>query len=89
MCRNRTIQYGVDEQTGYMVSRVGSEVAVPVIDFDQMVPEDAFQIKAHLETFSIYDTTRMSIHWTRKLPIRLKNYHREYWGFKPLKGGEA
>ena len=85
--RKRTIQYGIDPETGYVWSRVGSEVALPVIDFADMGPSDGFAMKGHLERMNVFDTvpTINGVRWTRKVPVELKNVHREFWGMKPLK----
>jgi hypothetical protein len=80
------ITYAIDQDTGYVWSRVGSQVAVPIIDFDKMGPADAFAIKAHLERMDVLAVTtdwRM-LRWTRKIPVHLKNLHRAFWGMKPL-----
>ena len=85
--RKKTIQYGIDPDTGYVWSRVDSEVAVPVIDFAAMGPSDGFAMKANLERMSTLDALPSInwVRWTRKVPIELKNMHREFWGMKPLK----
>lgn len=83
--RKRTIQYMIDEETGLVFSRVRSEIAIPVLQFDKMVPENNFANVWELEKMSVYDTIGMSLLHTRKIPIEIKNEHRKFWGMKPLK----
>lgn len=75
----KTIQYAFDDITGLTWSRVGSEVAVPLLDYPG---EDT-----HLEKFTVIEMAHHMDHlrWTKKLPTSLKNYHREFWGMKQLK----
>ena len=82
--RNRTIQYGIDRETGLIVSRVNDEIAVPVLQWESMKPENNFKTSYQLEKFNVFDSIGMIIKWTRKIPIGLKNIHREFWGFTHL-----
>ena len=83
----KTIQYGINENTGHVCSRLGSEVAIPVLEYDKMSPENNFETVYQLEKFDIITLASQwnCIHWTRKLPVELKNTHRSFWGFKPLR----
>jgi len=87
MSRQRRISYMVDKETGYVYSRVASEVAIPVIDFAGMSSKDNFAIKANLEKFNVLDVCRslLSTVGTRKIPIEIKNEHRKFWGMSLLK----
>jgi len=83
----RTINYGIDTATGLVWSRVGSEVAIPILQYDQMTPENNFQTVYELEKMDVVQTAGRaynSVKWTRKIPTELKNRHREFWGLKPL-----
>ncbi len=83
----RTIMYGIDGDTGLVWSRVGSEVAIPVLQYDQMTPENNFQPIYELEKMDVIQTAGQaynSVKWTRKIPVELKNRHRKFWGMKPL-----
>lgn len=84
MSRFRTIGYMIDD-AGFVYSRVGSEVAVPVLEWDKMIPENQYQTSYHLEKFSIFDLIGTTVTKTKKIPLRLKNKHRKFWGMKPLK----
>jgi hypothetical protein len=66
---------------------VGSEVAIPVLDYDAMVPENNFQTSYYLEKDSVHNVLPYSrdLVWTKKIPLEIKNLHREFWGMKPLK----
>jgi len=85
--RNRTIQYAIDRYTGTVFSKVNSEAAIPVLDFENMKPENNYEMNYFLEKFPIYDAYNgTDLLWTRKIPNVIKNIHREFWGMKPLKG---
>ena len=90
MGRHRTIQYAIDRSTNLVVSRVDREYAWPILDYDGMKPENNFKTQYNLEKIPVghlsgdeYD----NLEWTRKIPTRIKNYHRKFWGMKPLKLG--
>lgn len=80
----RTIQYGVAD-SGLVYSRVGSEVAFPVLDYDKMTPKNSYTMNYHLEKDDILCLVHVHLTWTRKVPTWLKNKHRAFWGFKSLK----
>jgi hypothetical protein len=87
MGRFRTIQYASDPETGMTWSRVGNEVAVPMLDFEGMKPENGFAMTYILEKASAvgaFGGTHLK--WTRKIPIAVKNKHREFWGMRPIVG---
>ena len=87
--RNRTIQYAIDQATGQVCSQVGDEMAFPILAYTSMTPENNFNLEYSLEKHSIFASIGMSLKWTRKIPQEIKNQHREFWGFKPLKGGHG
>jgi len=93
MAGQKRIRYGVDTYTGYVVSQnlLTGKIAIPIIDFDQMCPEDGFEIKSHLEAISPLQSvlSGMAIEWTSKVPLEKKNEHRAFWGMKPLKEKEV
>lgn len=71
--RRRTIQYAIENPTGVVISRVGSEIAYPA--------------RRRLEKLSVYALAPSwrAYRWTRKIPRALKNRHRKFWGMPPLK----
>jgi GMP synthase-like glutamine amidotransferase len=82
------IRYGIDRETGLVWSRVRSQVALPVLQYDKMVPDDNFKTKYELEKFDVIQlvgSAYNAVKWTRKIPAQIKNLHREFWGMKPLK----
>lgn len=82
----KNITYAVDMETGLVVSRVGSEVAFPVLQYDKMTPENHFATIYELEKMSVFDLNPWEkFHWTKKIPVEIKNEHRAFWGMKPLK----
>ena len=84
MSRFRTIQYMIDRETGMVWSRVNSEVAIPVLDFEGMKPENNFQTKYNLEKFDLSALYHTNLIHTRKIPTELKNAHRKFLGMKPI-----
>ena len=89
MARNRTIQYGIDQDTGLVCSHVLGKYAFPVLDFAGMTPENGFKTVYNLEHLDNINHAR--IVWTKGfrkgmvIPVELKNRHRTYWNMKPLK----
>jgi len=81
------ITYAIDED-GIVVSRVGSELAWPVLDYDAIGMGGDFRgpMLYHLERVTVGSATHemRSFKWTKKIPCRLKNRHRKFWGMKPL-----
>lgn len=83
-----TIQYATNTSTGLVVSRVGSELAWPMLRYDDMSNENNYTIKYQLEKISVFSITVRSwlgLKWTRKIPKAIKNTHRMFWGFSLLK----
>lgn len=82
----KIIQYAVDAESGMVISRIGSEIAVSVLQYDKMLPENNFQTQYELEKMDVIAIAPCWNHykWTRKIPIDLKNLHRQFWGMKPL-----
>ena len=72
---------------GYVVSRVGSEMAWPVLDWNAMTPENSFTTLYLLERVSVHSVANEYhlLHWTKKIPDQIKNEHRKFWGMSPLK----
>ncbi len=84
--RNRTIQYAIDKETGLVWSRVGDQVAVPILDFKGMNASDGYKTHYYLEKMGVFVACiGTDLKWTRKIHIEIKNMHRKFWGFKPLK----
>jgi hypothetical protein len=89
---NKIIQYGIERDTGLVYSQVGSECAGPVLDFaaigqggDGYEPGDFNgPTRYTLEKMPLRDVYPYC-RWTKKIPVKIKNRHREFWGFKPLK----
>ena len=86
--RQNRIRYGIDKDTGLVISQsfLEHKIAIPVLDFVGMNPKNNFTTKTRLEKFDILQLAHMSVIWTRKILTEHKNIHREFWGMKPLKG---
>jgi hypothetical protein len=84
---NRIITYAIENDSGLVISRVGSEVAWPVLEYDKMLPANNFTAGYHLERFPVSSlgSNWRNLKWTKKIPTYLKNRHREFWSFKPIK----
>jgi len=80
----RTIRYGIDLDTGLVISRVENQAAVPILDYSAITPENDFAVGYYLEKMSVFELRRHTIKWTRKIPKRIKNKHRKFWGFEEL-----
>jgi hypothetical protein len=81
------IRYGIDRETGLVWSRVRSQIALPVLQFHKMVPDDNFQTVYELEKMDVIEVigSLRFVKWTRKVPAQIKNLHRVFWGMKPLR----
>jgi len=86
MSRQRRIMYMIDLE-GFVYSRVGSEIAIPVLDFEGMTPKNGYKTDYPLEKFNVLQVAYALRHvrHTRKIPVEIKNEHRKFWGMKPLK----
>jgi len=87
MANFRTIQYAIELDTGLIISKVRDQLLIPVLDFENMKPENNFQTNYDLQVFPL--NTLVGIwhcyKWTKKIPKEIKNLHRIAWGMKPLK----
>lgn len=85
---NRNIQYAIHQDDGVVWSRVGREIAVPVLEYEKIGEGGDFTkpLRWELEAMPMeagrYDWPRLK--WTKKIPVELKNRHRKFWGMKPL-----
>jgi hypothetical protein len=76
----------IDPETNGVWSRIGSEVAIPVLDWNGMKPENNFATNYNLEKFNVSDiySSLSQVIRTRKIPTELKNIHRKFWGMKAI-----
>jgi len=90
----QNITYGIDMESGVIVSRMGSEIAWPIMEYEKIGEKDDFTrpLTYKLEKFDlisiaghIYD----NIKWTKNVPVDEKNKHREFWGMPSLGAGQA
>ena len=82
----KNIGFMVNSDTGLVWSRVGSEVAVPVLDYEGMTYDNNFATSYNLEKFSVFSVCKELgyMKGTRKIPLNIKNAHRKFWGMKEL-----
>lgn len=82
----RRITYLVEGESGAVYSRVGDEVAIPVLLWDKMTPANCFEPSYRLEKFKVLVVADSLVNLlrTRKIPVEIKNIHRRFWGMRPL-----
>ncbi len=70
-----------------VVSRVGSELAWPILDYDNMLPENHYTMNYSLKKTQVFAASSVwyILKWTRRIPKEIKNIHRKFWGFPLLK----
>lgn len=82
------IQYAIHREDGLVISRVGNEVAWPVMDFEGIGKGGDYRkpIDYNLEKMNVHSIGRewQMLVWTKYVPTELKNKHRAFWGMKPL-----
>lgn len=81
----KRIQYAIDLELGMVWSKYENQLAIPILDFAGMKPENNWQMNYNLEKCSIDNIRHAQLKWTRKIPIEIKNLHRQFWGMKSLK----
>jgi len=81
----KNITYAIHTD-GYVVSRVGRDIAWPVLDYKGMTPGNNYQMIYNLERMSVFGIGPEwdLLKWTKKIPIEVKNEHRAFWGMKPI-----
>lgn len=89
----KTITYAVDLDTGQVWSRlegdlaVGDQkIAVPILEYDK-IGEGGDFTRPFIYYLERMDTTALihaRLRWTRKVPLEIRNQHRQFWGLKPL-----
>ena len=91
MPRNsRVITYAVHKEDGLVISRMGDQIAYPVIEYEAIYANGSFgnPVTRYLEKIpltAIPESLWKKFNWTKKVPIEIKNKHREFWGLKALK----
>ena len=79
----KNIKYMIDEN-GAVYSQVGSEIAFPVLRYEEMNPGNNFSMQYDLCKDSIFSFIHSIFIHTRKVPKAVKNIHRKFWGMKPV-----
>jgi len=54
MSRYKTIQYMVDPEVNLVYSRVGNEIAIPMLDWEHMKPSNRYEIRYGLEKCNVF-----------------------------------
>lgn len=73
---------------GYWISRCGSELAWPILDYELMTPENSYAMIYNLDQVSVFKVGKEwdLLKWTKKVSREVKNIHRAFWGMNPLSG---
>jgi len=81
----RQLLFRIDLDTGMYWSEMGRRALWPVLDFTGMSPANNFKTDYSLEFFEDYrHQYDVPIIGTKKVPLDIKNAHREKWGLKPI-----
>lgn len=84
----RQITYAWDTVACVWISRLGNELAWPVLQFDQLGKNGDFTAPAvyALNKISVFHVHQPwdSLRWTKHVPLTVKNEHRKFWGFPLL-----
>lgn len=84
----RNIQYAFHKSEGLVVSRVGSELAWPVLDYEAIGQNGDYTapLKYPLEKMSVVACAAEYglLVFTKYVPVPIKNEHRKFWGMKEL-----
>ena len=83
--KRRTIQYYVEEDSGLVVSRVGNGFGWPILQYEKIGEGGDFTgpLEYSLEAVSLgslLGDRTLRLRGTRKVPVGIKNRHREFWG---------
>ncbi len=85
---NKIITYAINRNDDMVYSRVGSEIAYPVLQFDKIGQNGDFTgpLEYQLEKSSVNSLAGewSQLRFTKKIPADIKNRHRAFWGMKPL-----
>ena len=92
---NRIITFAYNKEDGIVISRVANEFACPVLQFAKIGQGGKGFQPGDFNGPTIFKLEKFPVHtigrdwplyvWTKKIPVRLKNRHRKFWGMKPLK----
>lgn len=85
----RHIQYAFSVDEECLVSRVGNEIAWPVLDYKAIGKGGNYNapLKYDMEKFSVSSIGGRNwdaLVWTRFVPTELKNQQRKFWNMAPL-----
>lgn len=82
------IQYAIHREEKMVISRVGDEVAWPILNYEKIGQGGDYRapLEYNLEKCSVRSIGREwdMLVWTKYIPTAMKNDHREFWGMKPL-----
>lgn len=85
----KNITYAVHRGTGLIYSRVGSEIAFPVLDYAQVGANGDYiaPFDFHLEKCPVFHLAGhewRALRWTKIQSKQAKNHHRAFWGLPAL-----
>jgi hypothetical protein len=77
------IRYAIHPD-GFVVSQMDSYFMWPILQYDDMTPENNFATSYTYERILIGSGEYRSLKFTKKIPAEVKNFHRRLWGLKEL-----
>jgi hypothetical protein len=82
------ITYAISKDDGMVYSRVGKEIAYPVLQYEKIGEGGDFTqpFEYQLEKSDVLSLAYYwpRLKWTKKIPVDIKNLHRSFWGMKQL-----
>jgi hypothetical protein len=82
------IQYAIHRQEGHVISRVGNELAWPILDYEAIGQGGNYNkpLQYNLEKVPLHSIGKewQLLTWTRYVPTEVKNHHRQFWGMKAI-----
>ena len=82
----KQLLFRIDLDTGLYYSVMSDKhdrMLYPVLDFEHMSPENNFETKYDLDFVDNNET--VPVIGTKKVPLHIKNAHREKWGLPPVR----
>lgn len=78
-----SLTFAINRETGYIVSRLESDVAWPILNYAAIGEGGNYNapFKYYLESCNVHQigAEYKYLHWTKKVPVPLKEFHREFW----------
>lgn len=92
------LMFAYDNDTGLWWSRVEDhpaatteKIAVPILDYEAIGVDGDFTrpFEYRLEAMTTEALQHANLVWTRKVPLHIRNLHRDFWGLQALRPSRA